>query len=70
MTQRQSLTSSRQQLRRLGAALEAATPSLSSTSLLVEVSSEKAAQMEGDASGCDGVCVGDRLGLAHDGPWA
>ena len=57
-------------LHRLDAALEAATPSLSSTSLLVEVSSERAAQMEGDASGCDGACVGDRLGLAHDGPWA
>ena len=50
-------------LHRLSAALEAATPSLSSTSLLVEVSSERAAQMEGDASGCDGACVGDRLGL-------
>ena len=57
-------------LHRLGAALEAATPSLSSTSLLVEVSSERAAQMEGEASGCDGACVGDGLGLAHDGPWA
>ena len=64
MTQRQSLTSSRQQLRRLGAALEAATPSLSSTSLLVEASLEGAAQMERDALGCDGVCVGNGLGLA------
>ncbi|WJZ99877.1 hypothetical protein VitviT2T_018286 [Vitis vinifera] len=40
VTQRQSLTFLRQQLRRLGAALEAATLSLSSTSLMVEASSE------------------------------
>ena len=46
MTQRQSLTFSRQQLRRLGAALEAATLSLSSMSLMVEASSEGDAQVE------------------------
>ena len=46
MTQRQSLTFSRQQLRRLGAALEAATPSRSSMSLMVEASSEGDAQVE------------------------
>ena len=51
MTQRQSLTSSWQQLRRLGAALEAATPSLSTTSLLVEASPEGAAQMDGGCLG-------------------
>ena len=41
-------------LHRLGAALEAATPSLSSTSLLVEVSPERAAQMERMLLGCEG----------------
>ena len=69
MTQRQSLTSSRQQLRHLGAALEAATPSLSSTSLLVEASPEEAAQMERGALGRYGVCVGNGLGLAHAWQW-
>ena len=44
-------------LRRLGAALEAATPSLSSRSLMVEASSEGDAQMEMDALGCDGQWV-------------
>ena len=37
---------------------------VSSTSLLVEASLEGAAQMERDALGCDGVCVGNGLGLA------
>ena len=41
--------------------------SLSSTPLLVEASPEGVAQMEKDALGCEGACVGDGLGFAHDG---
>ena len=51
-------------LRRLSAALEAATPSLSSGSLMVEASPEGDAQMEMDALGCDGEWV---LGLPIGG---
>ena len=40
---------------------------ISSTSLPVEASPEGVAQMERDALGCEGACVGDGLGAAHDG---